>query len=104
MSLTLEQIHTFHDAAYVANDLTRERAANDLVFYWISQWDDEMLEESELAFRGEFNIIRKGGRQIMADMGENPIQSEFEPKLPGFEGSAEVLDGLYRTDDTSNSS
>lgn len=88
-----------HDKAYSANQVTREQASDDLVFYWVSQWDDDLLSESQLSFRGEFNILRKAGRQIMADLRLNPVQPDFKPKDENREDDAEILDGLYRADD-----
>jgi hypothetical protein len=102
--LDLEELKRLHEKAYNANDATRERAANDLVFYWLTQWDDDVLSESQLAYRGEFNILRKAGRQILSDLEMNPVQVNFEPKDLERRDSAEILDGLYRSDDNNNSS
>ena len=104
MALDLEKIKKLHDKAYLANEETRERGADDLVFYWLTQWDDEVLSEAQLAYRGEFNILRKAGRQILSDLESNPIQVDFEPKDEARTDAADVLDGLYRTDDNSNTS
>ena len=103
MSLELEDIKEMHDKAYDYGQTTREESSDDLVFYWITQWDDNALSESQLAYRGEFNILRKAGRQILADLEENEIQVDFEPKDDTREDSAELLDGLYRSDDNHNS-
>lgn len=96
MPLELEQIKKLHDKAYTSNQITRERASNDLVFYWITQWDDTILQESQLSYRGEFNILRKAGRQILSDLAENPVQVDFEPINETSDDSAELADGLYR--------
>ena len=79
MPLTLHELKTYHDKAYTYSQVTRERAADDLVFYWISQWDDSFLSESTLQYRGEFNILRKAGRQILADLSTNQVQIDFTP-------------------------
>ena len=79
MSLTLEELKRLHDKSYISGQITRERASDDLVFYWLTQWDDEALAESPLAYRREFNIIRKAGRQIESDLISNQVQSDFEP-------------------------
>lgn len=104
MSLTLKELKEKHDKAYTSSQVTRERAADDLVFFWITQWDDNILAESQLAYRGEFNILRKAGRGILSDLAANPVQVDFEPKDESREDGAELLDGLYRSDDNSNTS
>lgn len=102
--LELKEIKRLHEKAYVHNQITRERAADDLVFYWITQWDENILNDSQLAYKGEFNVLRKAGRQIMSDLMANPVQVDFEPLGDTTEESQEILDGLYRTDDAENSS
>lgn len=102
--LTLEEIKEKHDTAYTANQVTRERAADDRVFAWVTQWDDGLLNDSSLSYRGEFNIIRKAQRQIGADLRSNPVQVDFVPLDDEREDGAELLDGLYLTDDRRNSS
>jgi hypothetical protein len=102
MALTLEQIKTYHDKAFQSNQITRERAADDMVFYFVTQWDDQILEESQLAYRGEFNILKKAGRQIISDLASNPVQVDFEPKDETRDDAAELIDGIYRTDDNNN--
>lgn len=97
--LELNDLKQLHDKAYNANQITREQASDDLVFYWVTQWDDQLLSESQLQYRGQFDIIRKAGRQIMADLRLNPIQPDFKPKNETREDDAELLDGLYRADD-----
>jgi len=102
--LDLEEIKELHDKAYQANQVTRERAADDLVFYWVTQWDSALLEDSQLAFRGEFDVLRKAGRSILADLAANPVQVDFEPIDESRMDGAEVLDGLYRADARHNAS
>ena len=97
--LDLDELKKLHDKAFNANQISREQGSDDLVFYWITQWDEQLLNGSELAYRGEFNIIRKGGRQIMADLRANPIQPDFKPTDTSRTDDAELLDGLYRADD-----
>jgi len=97
--LELDDLKQLHDKAYNANQITREQACDDLVFYWVTQWDDQLLSESQLQYRGQFDIVRKAGRQIMADLRLNPIQPDFKPKNESREDDAEILDGLYRADD-----
>jgi hypothetical protein len=104
MSLTLAEIKRLHDKAYVAGQITRERAADDMVFYYVTQWDDSILEDSQLAYRGEFNILKKAGREILAGLAANPVQVDFEPKNETREDSGELIDGLYRSSDQHNMS
>jgi hypothetical protein len=104
MPLSLEKLKKMHDKAFLANEATRERGADDLVFYWLTQWDDDILSESQLAYRGEFNILRKAGRQILSDLETNPVQVDFEPTDSTRTDAADVLDGIYRTDDNHNQS
>lgn len=101
--LELTQIKRLHDKAYIANEQTRIRAASDLVFYYITQWDDQAIETSSLLYRGEFNVLKKAGRQIMSDIDASPVQINFEPKAGTRDDGAEVLDGLYRACDRENS-
>ena len=53
MPLDHEKILELHDKAYSRGQVTRERGADDLVFYWVTQWDDNLLGESQLQYRGE---------------------------------------------------
>ena len=102
--LDLTDLKRLHDKAYTANQVTRERAADDRVFAWVTQWDDGLLNDSDLFYRGEFNIIRKAQRQIIADLRSNPVQVDFIPKDDEREDGADLIDGLYLTDDRRNSS
>lgn len=104
MPLTLDEIKQKHDKAFNSGQITRERGADDLVFYWITQWDDNSLAETQLGYRGEFDILRKAGRGIMSDLASNPVQVDFEPIDEDRDDSADLLDGLYRSDDNRNSS
>lgn len=104
MSLELSEIKTKHESSYTANVDSREESANDSIFYWITQWDDDILAESQLEYKGEFNILRKAGRKILADLAENPVQVDFEPKNETRDDAAELLDGKYRADCNINTS
>ena len=97
--LTIQDIKKFIDKGYEKGKAIRERAADDLVFYWVTQWDDNFLDESTLGYKGEFNILRKAGRQITTDLRLNPVQVDFEPKYDDIEDDDELMDGLYRTVD-----
>ena len=102
--LTLEDIKKMHDKAYTANQDTRQRASQDLLFYYITQWDDNTIQDSSLLFRGEFNILKKAGRQIMSDIDANPIQVDFEMEDDKDDSGAELADGLYRAVERDNTS
>jgi hypothetical protein len=104
MALTLNELQKKHDTGFVSGQVTRERGADDMVFFYVTQWDDALLSESQLAYRGEFNIVKKAGRDILAGLAENPVQVDFEPKGATREDAAELLDGIYRTDDNLNHS
>ena len=74
-----KKLKELHDKAYNSGYDTRLKAADDMFFAWISQWDDTYLAESDLGYRGEFNILRKAMRQITTDLISNPIQVDFDP-------------------------
>lgn len=106
--LELSDIKRLHDKAYQSGQTTRQRAADDLVFYWLTQWDDSMLESSQLAYRGEFNILRKAGRKILSDLRNNPIQVNFEnageDNGQDNDELQELIEGMYRLDCNVNTS
>jgi len=102
MMLTLKKLKDLHDKAYCYGQETRLRAADDMLFYWVTQFDDAVLGEATLQYRGEFNILRKAGRQIVADLRSNPIQIDFIPTSESRDDGADILDGLYLTDDRAN--
>lgn len=102
--MDLTEIKNKFDKAYIHGQVPREMAAEDMLFYWVTQWDDSVLGVSQLQFMGEFNILRKAGRQIMSDLKANPVSIDFHPKDETRDDGAELLDGLYRSDDRVNSS
>jgi hypothetical protein len=102
--LELKELKELHDSGYERGLTTRDKASDDLIFYWISQWDDQLLNDSQLSYRGEFNILRKAGRQIMSDIHSNPVQVDFEPVDPDRDDGAEIMDGLYRSSCRNNTS
>jgi len=93
--MDLKKLKSLHDKAFSHGQVVREQAANDSTFYWITQWDDNSLSDSQSLFRGEFNIIRKAGRQIMADLASNPVSIDFSPKADSRDDGADLIDGLY---------
>lgn len=104
--LDLEEIKELHDKAYTHNQTTRISAADDRLFAYITQWDSSVLEDTQLGYKGEFNIIRKAVRDIMADLDSNPVQIDFEPKSQSRKGKdeANILNGIYLTRDRMNTS
>jgi len=101
--LTANEIRNLHDKAYQHGQSTREKAADDLLFYWITNWDDNFFTNGcDLTYRGEFNMIRKAGRQVMSDLKSNPVQVDFEPNDDEDDSAAEIADGMYRTDMRNN--
>lgn len=104
MPLKLIELKKKHDKAYTSGQSTREKASDDLVFYHITNWDDQYLDSVQLPYRGEFDIIRKGGRQIMSELRSNPIQVDFQAIDPDREDGADLANGMYRRDDRVNTS
>lgn len=102
--MEVKDLRKKYDKAYVSGQATREKAADDLIFYWITQWDEQSLASVPLQYRGQFDILRKAGRQIMGDLRLNPVQPDFRPKDEARDDDAEIMDGLYRADDRSLSS
>ncbi|MFW0778452.1 MAG: portal protein [Rickettsiales bacterium] len=102
--MDLKTLKTLHDKAYNHGQVPREQASDDLVFYYVTQWDDNLLGESQLQYRGQFDIVRKAGRQIIGDLRGNPVQVDFQPINDTREDAADLLDGLYLSDDRCNSS
>jgi len=101
---TLDDLKKIHDRNYQANQTTREKAADDRIFARVTQWDDGMLDDAQLGYRGEFNLIRKATRQIIADLSANPVQVDFVAKDDERGEGVDIIDGLYLTDDRRNSS
>lgn len=100
--MELSDLQKMVDKDWAHGQDTRDKAADDLIFYYITQWDDETLANSPLQYRGQFDIIRKAGRQVLSQLEANPIQIDFEPKDDNRQDAAELADGLYRNDDRSN--
>lgn len=102
--MDLEQLKKLHDKAYQANQVTRDKASDDLVFYWVTQWDDNLLSESQLQYRGEFNILRKAGRDLIGNLRANTFQVDFEPRDESRDDGGDLMDGIYRTTEHDNTS
>jgi hypothetical protein len=102
--MDITELKELHDKAFESGQINRERAADDIVFYFITQWDDSLLAETQLAYRGEFNVLKKAGRQILSDLASNPVQIDFVPLDETRDDAAELADGLYRRDSNKNAS
>ena len=102
MSKNLEELKELHELAENNDRDGREERANDTIFYWKDQWDGFEDDDTELKFRGVFDIIRKAGRDVTAKLKGHPVQVNFEPVDESREDGAELLDGLYRSDARSN--
>ncbi|MBT8341047.1 MAG: hypothetical protein KJP07_13610 [Desulfatitalea sp.] len=96
-------IKKLHENAYSYGQENRQKAANDLLFYYITHWTGAMLD-THLSFKGEFDVVKKAGRKIMSDLSTNPVQASFLPTAGTPDDAAETLDGLYRADDNNNNS
>ena len=104
MPLKLTELKRLHDKGYNSGQVNRERASDDLVFYWVTHWDDTLLREAQMEYRGEFDMIRSAGKQILADLASNPIQNDFESINDTPDEVSELADGLYRRDANHNTS
>ena len=104
MPLKLKDLKDLHDKAYTSGQTNRERASDDLVFYWVTHWDDALLADIQMDFRGEFDMLRSAGKQILSDLASNPIQNDFEAINDTPDDVAELADGLYRRDANHNTS
>ena len=102
--LELKDLMTMHHKAYDNGYDTRLKAADDMVFAWVSQWDDTYLAQSDIGYRGEFNILRKAMRQILTDLILNPVQVDFDPVDETDDSGADLMDGMYRADMRNNTS
>lgn len=100
----LKQLKKDFDKDYNHGQTVRERAADSLVFYWYTHWDDNLIDSSNLAYKGQFDVLRKAGRQIIGDLRSNEVAIDFHPIDEKREDGADLIDGLYRTDDRKNDS
>jgi hypothetical protein len=101
--MNLKEIKTAHDKAYSSGQDTRLKAADDMLFYWVTQWDQTTIGGTSLSYRGQFDVLRKAGRQIIGDLRSNPVQVNFKPKADSREDGADLIDGLYLSADRENS-
>lgn len=105
MPLRLDDIKKLHGKAYNANPETRELSSDDTIFYWVTHHGgDDFASTIDDGYRGEFDLLRKGGRAILGDLASNPIQNDFEPRDETREDAADLADGLYRAGSNHNTS
>lgn len=102
--LSFETIRKWFDTDYTFSQVTRERSAGDMAFFWITHWDDGLLADSPLLYRGEFDMLRRAYRDVMADMRANPIQADFHPIDGTDPNAAYLIDGIYRASSRRNTS
>lgn len=94
--LSFETIREWFDTDYTFSQVTRERSAGDMAFFWITHWDDNLLADSPLLYRGEFDMLRRAYRDVIADMRASPIEADFHPVGDTDQNSADLIDGIYR--------
>ena len=102
MPIGIVELKRLQDKGFIAGQINRERAADDQVFLWVTQWDDQTWQDSTLGMRGEFDLLRKSFRHIKSELAENEVQIDFEGIEETGEDEADLLDGIYRTEDTQN--
>lgn len=91
------------DCAWSATQDVRERAADDLMFSRVTQWDDS-LDWCNLEYRGEFNLIWKERQRLLSEMRANQISPTFKPIDGADPDAGDILNGMYRTDMRNNHS
>ncbi len=104
MELELKDIKQAFDKDYVHGQATREKASDDLVFYYVTHWDNQLIQETPLKFRGQFDMLRKAGRDILATLAANPISIKYNPKGIASDDDSQFLSGMYLTDNYTNPS
>ncbi len=100
----ITQILKEFDSDWIQGQEIRKEIENDTIFCWVTQWDDWMNEFSSLEYKGQFDIIRSEVRRITAEMLRNPIEVAFKPMHGASDDSADLLQGMYRTDMRDNRS
>lgn len=102
--LDLDELKERQTKAYNSSIATRRQGSDDLIFCYVSQWDDVMASQVPLQYQGQFDIIRRTIRKIAAEIYANPVQIDFRPKNGGKQDAADLLDGLYLNDERHNAS
>ncbi len=88
-AIELTTIKDDFDKDYVNNQTTRINAADDLLFCHVSQWDQSLIESSQLGYKGQFDIVTKAIRENMSDLRTNQVSVEFEPKADSRDAEAD---------------
>ena len=101
--LTHEEIKKFTEKGYTSGQVNREEAADDNIFYWITHWSGDLFEGSNLPYKGEFDLLRKAGRSIIADLKQNEVSADFEPIGNVSDGADELIKGKYLDGQSDNS-
>lgn len=104
MKLTIDQINKAVDSDNEACQEMQREYQDDIIFSRISQWDDWLEQYSTLEYRGQFDVLRGEVRRLMAEMLSNPVQVNYRPMNGASDDSAEILQGMYRTDMRDNRS
>lgn len=95
--LTHREVLRLHDEAFLSSQDNRRRAADDLLFARVTQWDDPFLS-TQLEYRGQFDQIRKARRHILGEMRANPVQATYIAGRDANEDTADLLERKYRFD------
>lgn len=98
-----QEILERQDRAWSASRDVRDRAADDLIFSRVTQWDDS-LDWCGLEYRGEFNLIWKERQRLISEIRANEISPEFKPLDGADPDAADILNGMFRTDMRNNRS
>lgn len=78
------------------SEYARDNGARDLIFARRTQWDDELDQNVETEYRGQFDIVKPERRRILAALMKNEFNNRYRAKDPEDEKLAEVLQNLYR--------
>jgi hypothetical protein len=97
MTIEFADVLKLHDEAFLSSQDTREKAADDLLFARVTQWDSPYLE-TQLEYRGQFDQIRKARRQNLSEMRANPVQVSYIAGRDANEDTADILERKYRFD------
>jgi len=78
------------------SEYARDNGSRDLIFARRTQWDDELDENVETEYRGQFDIVKPERRRILASLMKNEFNNRYRAKSKEDEKLAEVLQNLYR--------
>lgn len=78
------------------SEYSRDNGARDLIFARRTQWDDELDQNVETEYRGQFDIVKPERRRILAALMKNEFNNRYRAKDKEDEKLAEVLQNLYR--------